>query len=58
MEKLLIWCSSVLMAVATAVAFLFLTFQTSAQADKINSYFDSRLERMEQKIDQLIRLNK
>lgn len=55
MEKILVWCGSVLVAVAAAVAFLFTTFQTSAAADRMTNYFDARLDRLEQKIDQIIR---
>lgn len=58
MEKILIWCSSVLVGVATSIAFLFITFQTSASADKMANYFETRLDRLEQKIDQLIRQTK
>lgn len=54
MEKLLVWCGSVLIAVATSVAFLFMTFQTLASADRLNQYFDSRLERIEKKLDKLL----
>lgn len=53
-EKRLIWYMNIIIAVAGAIAFLFLTFQTSAQAEKTYNYFDSRLNRIESKIDQLI----
>jgi hypothetical protein len=55
MEKILIWCGSVLVAVASAVAFIFTTFQTSAESEKTNHYFDQRLDRIEKKIDQLLK---
>lgn len=54
MERAIIWSSSVVVASAIAVTFLFLTFQTTAAADKASGFFDARLTRMEQKIDQIL----
>jgi hypothetical protein len=57
-DKFIVWGASVVVTVAMAVGFLFITFQTSAAADKQTTYFDSRLDRLEQKIDQLLEQKK
>lgn len=54
LETTLMWCGSIVIAVAVAVAFLFTTFQTSADANKTEQHFDTRLDKIESKIDSLI----
>lgn len=54
MEKILMWCGSILVSAAVAISFLFMTFQTNAQSDKTAKYFDDRLSRIEEKIDRII----
>jgi hypothetical protein len=57
MERTLMWCGSVIVAVAVAISFLFITFETSASADRSAKYFDDRLSKIEAKIDQLLEAN-
>lgn len=51
LQTALTWCASIIVTVAMAVGFLFMTFETAADADKNNSHFDVRLDRLEQKLD-------
>lgn len=53
MEKALVWSASAVVTVAVGIAFLFMTFQTAADADKLNGYFDARLDRISNKIGKL-----
>ena len=52
------WCGSIIVAVAVAVVFLFTTFQTNAAADKATTYFDSRLDKLDAKLDLLLEQKK
>ena len=58
LQTALTWCASVIVTVAMGVGFLFLTFETEADANKTASYFDSRLDRLEQKIDIILEQTK
>jgi hypothetical protein len=57
-DKVIIWCGSGAVAIASAVVFLFTTFQTSAASDKTVAFINARLDRIETKIDQLLEANK
>ena len=48
------WCASVLVTVAMAIGFLFLTFETAADSSKMQQYFDGRLDKLENKIDKIL----
>jgi hypothetical protein len=57
-DKTLMWCGSVIVAAAVAVAFLFTTFQTNAAADKTQSSFEQRLDKLDSKLDIILEQTK
>lgn len=52
--KNLAWAGSVIAATAMAITFLYANFQTSFAANKFEDKMESRLERMEQKLDSIL----
>ena len=58
LQTALTWCGSVIIAVSVAIAFLFTTFQTVADADKSSNHIDSRFDKIETKIDKILEQTK
>jgi hypothetical protein len=58
MDRVLVWLGSLTMAVATVLYFLFITFETVADANKDAGHIDSRFDRLEQKVDKILEQTK
>ncbi len=51
LERILVFAASFVVAAATSVIFLFSTFQTNADAEKLTNHLEHRLDRIERKVD-------